>query len=144
MYLSLCLPTNGVTEWVIPSLDSIYAENMDDDKFEVIVTDNGGNLLFEKIMTDYAKRHDNLLYKKTDAYMFDNQLEALKFAKGDYMKFVNHRSLWKPGRLQYMYEFLEKYETEKPVIYFANGAMGLFHRRRRREGHGSRARDLGP
>lgn len=124
MYLSLCLPTNGITEWVIPSLDSIYEENMDEDKFEVIVTDNGNNSLFEEIMTDYAQKHNNLLYKKTDAYMFDNQLDALRFAKGDYLKFVNHRSVWKPGRLQYMYDFLEKYEAEKPVIYFANGGMG--------------------
>lgn len=124
MYLSLCLPTNGITEWVIPSLDSVYQENMNEDKFEVIVTDNGNDLLFEETMTNYAGRHANLLYKKTDAYMFDNQLEALKLAKGDYLKFVNHRSVWKPGRLQYMYDFLEKYETEKPVIYFANGVMG--------------------
>lgn len=124
MYLSLCLPTNGITEWVIPSLDSIYREDMDEDKFEVVVTDNGNDSLFEEIMTNYAGKHANLLYKKTDAYMFDNQLEALKLAKGDYLKFVNHRSIWKPGRLQYMYDFLEKYEREKPVIYFANGVMG--------------------
>lgn len=124
MYLSLCLPTNGIAEWVIPSLDSIYEENMDEDKFEVIVTDNGNDSLFEELMIDYAQKHNNLLYKKTDAYMFDNQLEALNLAKGDYLKFVNHRSLWKNGRLQYMFDFLEKYEKEKPVIYFSNGAMG--------------------
>lgn len=124
MYLSLCLPTNGIIEWVIPALDSIYRENINDDKFEVVITDNGNNLLFEKMMNNYAKKHSNLIYKKTNVFLFDNQLEALRIAKGDYFKFVNHRSIWKTGRLQYMIEFLEKYETEKPVIYFSNGVMG--------------------
>lgn len=124
MYLSLCLPTNGITEWVIPALDSIYKENISNDKFEVIVTDNGNNSSFETVMLDYAGRYGNLTYKKNDAFMFDNQLEALRLARGDYLKFVNHRSVWKNGRLQYMIEFLERYEKEKPVIYFSNGVMG--------------------
>ena len=123
MYLSLCLPTNGITEWVIPALDSIYAENVNNDKFEIIVTDNGSNSSFEEIMSSYVKGHDNLIYKKTNAFMFYNQIEALKFAKGDYLKFVNHRSIWRSGRLQYMIDFLERYEKEKPVIYFSNGTM---------------------
>lgn len=124
MYLSLCLPTNGISEWVFPALDSIYSQEVDNDRFEVIVTDNGSNDDFRVAMEQYSKDHSNLIYEKTDAYMFDNQLEALKLAKGDYLKFVNHRSVWKEGRLQYMIDFLEQYEKEKPVIYFSNGALG--------------------
>lgn len=123
MYLSLCLPTNGISEWVFPALDSIYLQEVDIDHFEVIVTDNGNNDDFKSKMEAYAKEHQNLIYKRTDAYMFDNQLEALKLAKGDYLKFVNHRSIWKPGRLQYMIDFLNQNEREKPVIYFSNGAL---------------------
>ena len=48
MYLSLCLPTNGITEWVIPSLDSIYREDMDEDKFEVVVK------CYNKVVTGVA------------------------------------------------------------------------------------------
>ena len=43
MFLSLCIPTNGIVEWVFPALDSIYAEGVDNERFEVIVTDNGKN-----------------------------------------------------------------------------------------------------
>ena len=124
MFLSLCIPTNGIVEWVFPALDSIYAEGVDNERFEVIVTDNGKNEDFKVKMENYANNHTNLIYKRTNAYMFDNQLEALKLAKGDYLKFVNHRSIWRDGRLQYMINFLEKYEKEKPVIYFSNGSMG--------------------
>lgn len=124
MYLSLCMPTNGISEWVFPALESIYASRVDCTKFEVIVTDNGNNSDFEKLMEKYAIEHENLIYKKTDAYMFDNQLEALKLAKGNYLKFVNHRSIWLPDRLQYMIDFLTIYQDEEPVIYFSNGVMG--------------------
>ena len=74
-------------------------------------------------MKCYAEKHNNLTYKKTNSYMFDNQLEALKLAKGDFLKFVNHRSIWIEGRLQYMIDFLEQYEDERPVIYFSNGVL---------------------
>lgn len=123
MIISLCMPTNGIAEWVFPALDSIYDSNVDSSLFEVVVTNNGNNDRFEELMVEYAKKHENLIYKKTDAYMFDNQLEALKLANGDYLKFVNHRSIWLPERLQYMIDFLEKYRHEEPVIYFSNGAM---------------------
>ncbi len=124
MFLSLCMPTNGISEWVFPALDSVYSAGLDDSIYEVIVTDNGNNDEFEKKMNDYTKKHCNLLYKKTNAYMFDNQLEALKLASGDYLKFVNHRSIWLPDRLQYMIDFLEMYRKEMPVIFFSNGSMG--------------------
>ena len=124
MILSLCMPTNGISEWVFPSLDSIYASDVDCSLFEVIVTDNGDNDDFKIRMYEYSKKHENFIYKETDAYMFDNQLEALKLASGDYLKFVNHRSVWLPDRLQYLIDFIEKYKEEKPVIYFSNGAMG--------------------
>ncbi len=124
MYLSLCIPTNGISEWVFPSLESIYNSGVDLSSFEVIVTDNGDNPEFKARMNEYAKGHSNLIYKETDAYMFDNQLEALKLAHGEYLKFVNHRSIFMPDRLQYMIDFIEYCKEDKPVIYFSNGAMG--------------------
>lgn len=124
MMISLCIPTNGICEWVFPCLDSIYQQNINENKFEVIVTDNGNNKEFQDRMESYCRLHSNIVYSKTNAYMFDNQLEALKLAKGDYIKFVNHRAIWMPGRLRDMLAFLEKYEKEKPVIYFSNGVMG--------------------
>ena len=48
--ISLCLPTNGVIEWVFPVLDSIYNENVNQSMFEVIVTNNGDNDQFHKMM----------------------------------------------------------------------------------------------
>ena len=121
--ISLCIPTNGVSEWVFPVLDSIYDQNVDNTLFEVIVTNNGDNDEFHKKMLNYKKGYANIVYKKTEAYMFHNQLETLKLASGKYFKFVNHRSLLKPGALSRMIDIIKKNEKEKPVIFFSNGKM---------------------
>ena len=123
--LSLCLPTNGISEWVFPVLDSIFSQNIDDTLYEVIVTDNGNNQDFFEKMQDYAKLHTNLIYKKTNAFLFENQIEALRSASGDFLKFINHRAVLEPGSLKWMIEFIEKYREEKPVIYLSNGQLEL-------------------
>lgn len=121
--VSLCLPTNGVIEWVFPVLDSIYRQNVDDSLFEVIVTDNGENDEFKTMMEKYAKEKANLIYKKTNAFMFHNQLEALKLASGEYFKLINHRGVFLEGALSEMIAIIERYQQEKPVIYFSNNAI---------------------
>ena len=88
--ISLCLPTNGIIEWVFPVLDSIYDQEVDEELFEVIVTNNGDDMRFHEKMEMYANQHKNLIYKKTDAYLFHNQLEALSLACDSFFKFVNH------------------------------------------------------
>lgn len=121
--LSLCLPTNGIIQWVFPVLDSIYGQGIDDSLFEVIVTDNGNNSEFQKRMISYASKHNNLIYRKTDVYLFYNQLEGLKLAHGEYFKLVNHRGVFVNGALKKMIEVIKECEETKPIIYFSNGVL---------------------
>lgn len=121
--ISLCLPTNGIIEWVFPVLDSIYRQNVDDSLFEVIVTDNGDSDEFRNMMEAYAKNKNNLIYKRTNSYMFYNQLEALKLGSGEYLKLINHRGVFYDGALSKMISIVQSYQHEKPVIFFSNGAI---------------------
>lgn len=121
--LSLCIPTNGVVEWVIPVLDSIFEEKNPLGIFEVIVTDNGDNVEFEKKIKEYTSVHNNLIYKKTKAIQFYNQIEAFKLARGKMIKFVNHRMKFLPGSLNYLISFVQNNVNEKPVVYFSNGFL---------------------
>ena len=89
--LSLCIPTNGISEWVFPVLDSIYGQANNLQKFEVVVTDNGNNSDFYKGMQEYCARYQNLRYEKTKAQGFTNQSDCFKLATGQLIKFVNHR-----------------------------------------------------
>lgn len=119
--LTLAIPTNGVTEWVLPVLESIFSQAEENDDFEVVITDNGKNEAFRDKITEYQKRHQNLFYKKTDAYLFLNQIEAFKEARGEFIKFVNHRTVLRPGMLKYLLDFARDNIEEKPITYFMNG-----------------------
>lgn len=121
--LSLCIPTNGVIEWVFPVLDSIYSQGVNEEDYEVIVMDNGNNNEFCEMMTAYVKDYHNLIYKKTEAYEFLSEIEAYKAAKGLFIKFINHRTKLKEGALKYFIDFIKKNEKDRPVVYFSNGIL---------------------
>lgn len=123
--ISLCIPTNGVIEWVFPVLESIYSQNIDCSLYEVIVTDNGRNVEFKRRMMEYSTLHKNLIYEEAAASGFVNEIESYKKAKGDLVKFINHRTKLVPGALEKLIEFAEQNETEKPIIYFANGVLNI-------------------
>lgn len=126
--LSLCIPTNGVVEWVFPVLDSIYHDGVDFELFEVIVTDNGNNKIFAEKMQAYAACHANLIYRKTEAELFLNQIEAFKLADGKFIKFVNHRTVFLSGALNYLINFVQENNQSAPGIYFLNGQLKMKNR----------------
>lgn len=125
--ISFCIPTNGISEWVFPVLNSIYSQNVSKELFEVIVTDNGNNTEFEDKILLYKKNHINLIYKKTNSIMFQNQIDSLRLANGLYLKFVNHRAVLENGSLEWMLNQISNYKDEKPIIYFSNGVFSGKH-----------------
>lgn len=121
--VSLCIPTNGVIEWVFPVLDSIYEQECDDGKFEIIVTDNGKNIEFKQKIREYNKMHSNLYYFETSALPFINEIESYKKANGHLIKFVNHRTLLVKGALEQLIMLARRNLDTKPIMYFANGVL---------------------
>lgn len=126
-YLSLCIPTNGVTEWVLPVLESIYNQKVDETLFEVIVEDNGNNEDFYNAVMKVAEKHTNLVYNKTDAQRFLCQIESFKAANGVFVKFINHRAKMNEGSIEYLISFvkenMELPEDEWPIIFFSNTTL---------------------
>lgn len=121
--LSLCIPTNGIIEWVFPVLDSIYVQGMDASEFEVIVTDNGNNKMFKQKIQEYEKKYKNFIYVETDASSFLNEIESYKRAKGELIKFVNHRTKLLDGTLDRLIQFIHQNIKNKPIVYFSNGVL---------------------
>ncbi len=103
--ISLCIPTNGVSEWAFPVLDSIYNQGVSEELFEVIVTDNGKNMIFREEMLQYAENKKNMIYRVTDAPLFLNEIEAYKSAGGKFIKFINHRTILLAGALKQLISF---------------------------------------
>lgn len=123
--LSLCIPTNGVEEWVFPVLNSIYSQKCDNKFFEVVITDNGENTVFKEKIKKYIVKYYNIVYAETKALPFLNEIESYKRASGQLIKFVNHRTLLVPGALKKLIQYAIDYVDQKPVTYFANGVLKM-------------------
>lgn len=121
--LSICLPTNGVVEWVMPTLDSIYSQNVDYSLFEVVITDNGENSKLGDVLKAYE--YPNLKYFQTKDKGFLNLVTCLQMGNGLFNKMLNHRMILKPGMLQRMIDVVNQYKDSKPVLYFLNGCLKL-------------------
>lgn len=117
--LSICIPTNGVVEWVVPVIESIYAQDVPFDLFEVVVTDNGESTDLQKAVEKFS--YSNFHYYKTQSKGFTNQIDCFRMANGVYRKMLNHRSCLLPNSLNKMIEIVNKYKDTKPVLYFAEG-----------------------
>jgi len=125
--LSLCIPTNGVIEWVFPVLDSIYKDKPEESCFEVVIEDNGNNTEFKDKILEYQKKHSNIKYFKSSSQGFLCQIDCFKHAKGEFVKFVNHRARLADGALDYLVKFADEHKSGKPVVFFSNGQLERAH-----------------
>lgn len=123
--LSLCIPTNGVVEWLFPVLNSIYRQGVDEELYEVIITDNGDNIEFKQKIKEFVNKHNNIIYAETKALPFVNEIEAYKRASGEFIKFVNHRTQFVEGVLQLLLDYVKDNRQEKPITFFSNGALRI-------------------
>ena len=123
--VSICIPTNGVIEWIFPVLDSIYKQKIDKELFEVVITDNGNNKEFKRRINQYLSLYDNIVYEETSASAFVNEIEAYKRAKGQLIKYNNHRNVLFEGSLKRFIDFASKYSDERPIVYFSNGVLDI-------------------
>ena len=117
--LSLCIPTNGAVQWVLPVLDSIYNQNYDLSKFEVVVTDNGRDSQLGTHIKNYT--FSNLRYIPTTDEGFLNLVTSLKEGQGLFCKMINHRSVLEPGTIEEMVELVKRYKDSQPIIYCSDG-----------------------
>lgn len=117
--LSLCIPTNGAVKWILPVIESIYSQGYDNEKFEVVITDNGKD---SQLPAHIAKMdYPNLRYKQTTDEGFLNLVSCLKEGRGLFCKMINHRSVMLPGSITDMVSLVEKYKDTQPVIYCSDG-----------------------
>jgi glycosyltransferase involved in cell wall biosynthesis len=119
LILSICIPTNGIVEWIIPVIESIYVQEVDNNLFEIVITDNGGKDDLEIALQAYE--YPNLHYYKTNSQGFTNQIDAFEKCSGLFCKMLNHRSKMLPGSIEKMISIINKYKEDKPIIYCAEG-----------------------
>ena len=96
--LSLCLPTNGAIHWVIPTLEGVYSQGVDNTLFEFVITDNGENSKLKAAIEqfDYCARTYTLFIepiialgtslKDNDGFDFERACQCFKSLKDAYIE----------------------------------------------------------
>lgn len=120
--LSLCIPTNGVVEFVIPLVKSIYSQGLDNQLFEVVISDNGGKTELEDALHQIDK--PNLKYLRSEAEGFMNQISCLQAADGLFLKMVNHKSKFHDSILKELIDLIIVNKKDCPMLFFSNGHVG--------------------
>lgn len=116
--LSICIPTFK-REYLIDQLvKGIYAQNCDPTLYDICITDNSETDETKDLIERKYSDRPNLHYKKVNCKGFMNSIEALKFGNGKFLKLHNDYSMFTEGSLQKLIETAQKYEAEKPVIFY--------------------------
>lgn len=120
--LSICIPTNGLSCWVVPAVRQIYSLGADNAIFEVVVADNDPNEEMAAAVEEFSC-YPNFRYVKTAAKGFYNIVECFVQARGDFMIKINHRCLMEKGSIERIYQVGCAYIDRKPLIFFSNGNL---------------------
>ena len=123
-WLSICIPTNGILEWMKPVMESILSQKADPAEYEVVVSDNGDHEDFKAYMKQIAAEHSNVRYHESQSQGFLNQLDAFRMASGQFIKFQNHRFTLREGAIDELIRISKEFYEQKPQLFFTNGSLG--------------------
>lgn len=117
--ISYILPCYNVERYIEDCLDSIYAQNLLEDEFEVICVNDCSTDKTQSIIVDYSKRHDNLmLINHTENLTAGGARNTgIRAASGEYIWFVDPDDLIRPDDISGM---LTKMKAENLDIFLFN------------------------
>lgn len=117
--LSICIPTYKREYLIDKLIEGIYSQNCDNSLFEVCITDNSETDETQNLIQSKYSGIENLHYKKVTCKGFLNSIEALKAGNGLLLKLHNDYSLFKEGSLQKLIDRAQKYQKDRPVIFYS-------------------------
>ncbi len=90
MKLSVLIPMYNAATYIGNCLDSINKQGLLKEEFEVIIIDDGSTDNSLDVVSSYLTAHDNYtLYKEFNSGSDSTRNKLLKYAKGDYIYFID-------------------------------------------------------
>lgn len=121
--VSICIPTYGRVEILKNTLDTIFSQCVENEKFEVCISDNSPTDETEQMLKMYYSDKTNLVYNKSTCEGFLNSIEALKLGKGKFLKLHNNYTKFREGCLLKFINFVSEYDDEKTTLFFTFGSI---------------------
>lgn len=88
MKVSVIVPVYNVEKYLARCLDSLVNQTLED--IEIIIVNDGSTDNSENIIKQYLKKYSNIKYfRKANGGLSDARNHGLKYAKGDYVAFVD-------------------------------------------------------
>lgn len=117
MKVSVIVPVYNVEKYLRKCLDSLVNQSFHD--FEVIIINDGSLDNSQKIIDEYVKKYDFIKgYKKKNGGLSSARNYGLKYAKGDYVLFVDSDDYIEDDMLKLLYDSTKKNKSDIVVSEF--------------------------
>ena len=118
MELTACITTFNRPEFLRESLNSLCNQSNND--FQILILDNGSDLITEKIIQEYQKNYKNILYKRHKPMQISEQRNlALKIVNTKYLGFLDDDDFWHQKKVQEFFNFLKKFNRKEIAFWYS-------------------------
>lgn len=123
--VSICIPTYNRAPYLKKCLDSLVCQpEFQQGLVEIVVSDNASTDDTEKVAEAYSTAYPNFHYYKNEVNILDQNFPlAILRGKGLLRKLNNDSSVFYPGSLNFLCEIAQKYQNERPILFFNNGHL---------------------
>lgn len=122
---SIVIPVFNVEKYIKKCLESIYCQGFDESLYEVIVVNDGTQDNSIIIVNDFVKIHSNLrIIEQENRGVSSARNVGIRYAKGDYITFLDADDWIENNSLKYAYEYLESCENLDVLVLKSNKEDG--------------------
>ena len=120
MKLSIIIPVYNVEQYIRSCVESVFAQGVNDDEFEVIFVNDGTQDRSFDILEDYVSTHNNVLIINQDNQGLSvARNTGMEYAKGDYLLFLDSDDLLVHSSLKVLLGILHDDSLDLVVAGFA-------------------------
>lgn len=118
MDLSIIVPVYNVEKYIRPCLESIFKQGLDEDRFEVIIVNDGSTDKSMEMITDIIQQHNNItVINQENQSLSVARNNGIAVAKGEYILMPDSDDLLIENSLK---PLLEKALESKPDLVVAD------------------------
>jgi glycosyltransferase involved in cell wall biosynthesis len=111
--LSIIVPLYNTEKYIARCLDSLLDQDIPDDRFEIIVIDDGSKDNGKQVVEKYAKQYAQVrLFDQPNKGLSAARNRGLELARGNYLYFIDSDDFVAPNSFLKMIEFIKKHNLD--------------------------------